>query len=225
MIKHTGKHNSKKIVVMFHQVPSEDHMCLVVYSDLLPRLMHDEVMATLESPVGQQASNLAEVLHRKLMADGRNVLEVMHKEGFMKKVQTSQVIMTPTPTSSIRLDELNTILAEMAKGEEAVKRLKEIDESAGMQYKKKNTRDVGEPAIPALRASEDSVLTDEVIAAQQLAQANKMRSDARSLLAEADRLEKEAATLVPVVAPTVVKAKKTTKAKATVKNVNTEKTS
>lgn len=220
MLKHIGKHNERKIVVLFHQVPNEDHMCLLVYSDLLPRLMHDEIMRAIESPPGQQAPNLADALFRISMADGRNPLEVLHKEGFMKKVQTSQVIMTPTPASKIRLDELNNIMAEMAKGEDAIKRLADIDKSAGLQTKKRDNstppRNVGEPKkavmppMESLQAPIDGVLTDEAIANQQLVQATRMRNEAKSLLAEASRLEGEAAQI----APSVVKATKPAKAAA-----------
>ena len=31
--KHVGKHNNKKIVVLWRQVPNENHMALVTYSD------------------------------------------------------------------------------------------------------------------------------------------------------------------------------------------------
>ena len=213
MLKHIGKHNDRKVVVLFHQVPNEDHMCLVVYSDLLPRLIHDELMKAIESAPGQQAANLADALFRISMADGRNPLEVLHKEGFMKKVQTSQVLMTPTPASTIRLDELNKILAEMATGEDAVKRMADLDNSAGLQTKKRDNtpprREVGEPVKPAayapqLQASDNGVLTDEAIASQQLVQATRMKNEAKALLAEAARLEGEAASL----APSVVKANK-----------------
>jgi len=231
MLKHIGSHNDRKVVVLFRQVPSEDHMCLIVYSDLLPRLIHDEVMRCLESAPGQQADNLADALHRILMADGRNALEVIHKEGFMKKVQTSQVIMTPTPATMIRLDELNKLLAEMALGADAVKRMTEVDSQSGLQNKKRDNspppRNVGEPAIkanpalavPALQAGPNDVLTDEAIATQQLVQANRMRNEATSLLAEAARLESEAASLSPAAAKksaktvNTVSAKKTTVAK------------
>ena len=231
MLKHIGSHNDRKVVVLFRQVPGEDHMCLIVYSDLLPRLIHDEVMRCLESAPGQQADNLADALHRILMADGRNALEVIHKEGFMKKVQTSQVIMTPTPATKIRLDELNKLLAEMALGADAVKRMTEVDSQSGLQNKKRDNspppRNVGEPAIkanpalavPALQAGPNDVLTDEAIATQQLVQANRMRNEATSLLAEAARLESEAASLSPAAAKksaktvNTVSAKKTTVAK------------
>lgn len=222
MLKHIGKHNEKKVVVLYHQVPAEDHMCLIVYSDLLPRLTHDAIMSSIESAPGQQAANLADALFRTTMGDGRNVLEVLHKEGFMKKVQTSQVIMTPTPASKIRLDELNTILAEMGKGADAVKRLAEMDSQSGLQTKKRDNtgRTVGEPvkaaakvAEPAFQAGPNDALTDEAIASQQLAQATRMRNEAKSMLAEATRLEQDAASLVP---PTVVKATRAAKAKAPV---------
>lgn len=183
-------------------------MCLVLYSDVLPRMIHDEIMKCIESAPGQQAANLAEALFRVHMADGRNALEVIHKEGFMKKVQTSQVIMTPTPSSTIRLDELNSLLAEMAKGEEAVKKLAEHDKSFGLQAKKRdNTRPLGEPSktsagsnVPPLQAGLNEALTDEAIANQQRAQAAKMRNEAAALLAESARLETEAATLLGSVA-------------------------
>ncbi len=221
MIKHIGKHNERKVVILYHMVPNEDHMCLVSYSDLLPRMIHDEIMRALESASGQQSANLSDLLFRTMMADGRNVLEVLHKEGFMKKVPTSQVIMTPTASAKIRLDELNSLLAEMATGADAVKRMAEIDAQAGLQTKKRDNtpKKPGAtlPPAPALQAAPNEVLSDEVIAAQHVAQAARMRAEASSMLAEADRLEKDAQSLTP--AP-VVKAKKTVKSTPTMKATN-----
>lgn len=182
-------------------------MCLVAYSDLLPRLIHDELMKSLESAPGQQADNFADALFRVTMADGRNMLEVLHREGFMKKVPTSQVIMSPTAASKIRLDELNNLLSEMAKGDEAIKKLAEMDKNIGLQTKKKDNtgRNVGEPAkasvpeIKPLQAGPNDALSDEAIAAQQLMQATRMRAEAASLVTEAARLEAEAGKLAPSV--------------------------
>jgi hypothetical protein len=176
-------------------------------------MIHDQIMTTIESAPGQQATNLADALFRNIMADGRNALEVIHKEGFMKKVQTSQVIMTPTPSQTIRLDELNNLLTEMAKGDDAKKRLAEADASTGIQSKKRDNtpqRNVGEPqkttsaAVAPLQAGPNEVLSDEAIANQRRAQAAKMRDEATALLAESARLESEAAQLMPApVAPSV----------------------
>ena len=69
-------------------------MCLVVYSDVLSKDVHDSIMSTLESDVGQQAKELADALFRTTMADGNNCLTTIHKGGWMKKVPTNQVIVT-----------------------------------------------------------------------------------------------------------------------------------
>lgn len=202
MLKHVAKHNDKKAVIMFRQVPGETHMCLVVYSDLLPRLVHDEVMKVLESPSGQQAENLADALFRNIMADGRNTLEVIHAEGFMKKVPTNQVIVTANAKSTVRLDELNDILTEMAQGESAIKRMAELDANAGMTGKKRvpEPREVGAPAnsrAGAVEIKESDVLSDADLAKQRLAQAENMKRQAAELIAEAERLSKEAVELNP----------------------------
>jgi hypothetical protein len=93
----------------------------------------------------------------------------------------------------------------MKQGEEAIKRLTEIDSSAGMTGKlNKNRvipgRELGvSPSSRSVPASVpgDSVLTDEVLASQRLEQAAKMKASAQQLLAEADRLMKEAMDLNP----------------------------
>jgi len=230
MIKHVGKHNNKKIVVLWRKVPNEDHMALVAYSDTLPRMIHDEVMKALESPIGQAATDFSDVLFRTVMGDGRNALEVMHKEGFIKKVPTSQVLVTPTAKSSVRLDELNGILDEMDKGAEAVKRLSDLDKETGYTGKKKvrEGREVGMPpnntsqsrtnidvdATDSAAAYLKGALSDGDLAQQRLDQAAKMQKQAQELLAEAKRLTEEATSLIPANNATkTTRAKKATQAK------------
>ena len=70
MMKHIGKHNNRKIVVIFRKVPGEDHLALVVYADLIPTQIHDDIMKVLESDVGQQENELANALHSSVMTDG-----------------------------------------------------------------------------------------------------------------------------------------------------------
>ena len=90
MLKHVGKHNDRKVALVFREVPGEEHMCLLVYSDLLPRIVHDEIMKTIESPAGQAAENLGDALFRTTMTDGRNCLEAVHREGFMADLDAGQ---------------------------------------------------------------------------------------------------------------------------------------
>lgn len=223
MVKHVGKHNDRKVVILFREVPDETHMCLVVYSDVLPRLIHDELMKCVESDAGQSAKEISEVLHRTYMADGRVLLTTLHREGMIKKVPCNQVLVTPNSKSSVRLDELNSILNEMAKGEEAVKRLQEIDSSRGMTGKKRQAepREVGMPSNSRSAPVEGNmsaeqlvsgILSDSDLAQQRLSQAQQMRKNAESMLAEAARLEAEATSLNP--STPNGKTRKTTKAKA-----------
>ena len=168
-------------------------MALVAYSESLPRIIHDTVMETLESAVGQQAEEFADALFRQLMADGRNALNALHQEGLIKKVPTAQIIVTPSANSSCRLDELNDILSKMKGGKEAKDRLAELDNNSGIKGTNKPlARDVGEPA-----GMSDGVLSDEALAADRLAQASTMKTEAARLLAEATRLESEAKDLTP----------------------------
>jgi hypothetical protein len=218
MLKHIGKHADKRIVLVFRQIPGDDHMCLVLYSDMLPQLVHDEVMKVLESPVGQASKELADALHRHTMSNGANCLETIHKMGLMKKVNTNQVIITPNAKSNVRLDELNNILNEMEKGEQAIKKMADLDKNAGMTGRRE-PREVGQnPAsrsnvVEPTNVTIGDVLTDDQLAAQRVAQAAKMKLEAQQMLAEAARLEAEAATLNPTSDGTT----KTTKAKATKK--------
>lgn len=229
MLKHVVKHNNRRAALLYRKVPGEDHMCLLVYSDLLPRMIHDEIMKVLESAPGQQANDLADALFRNIMPDGRNTLQVLHSEGMIQKVPTNQVIVQANAKSSARLDELNQILDEMAQGEEAVRRLAELDakvtgwvpnQADRNAAKAKKTkviegREVGVPpnaAKPAeVPASMDSVLSDSDIAQNLLTQADRMKREAESLMAEVKRLTEEATSLVGV------KVKKTNGTKTKVK--------
>jgi hypothetical protein len=225
MIKHVGKHNSKKVVILYRQVPGEDHMALVAYSDTLPRMVHDEVMKALESPIGQNAKEFSDVLFRTTMADGTNALTTLHKMGWIKKVPANQVLVTPNSHSSVRLDELNDILNEMAKGEEAITKLADLDNQRGMAPNKRAPKKAS-PAEVGIRTSREAqgntsaaeylkeTLDESDLANQRLAQALKMEAEAKGLLAEAARLKAEANELQPTKAKNVgTRTKKATTTK------------
>jgi len=216
MIKHIGRHNNRKIVLLYRQVPSEDHMCLITYSDALPSVVHDDLMKILEGASGQQSQDLNEVLFRTLGTNGNNLLETLHRGGWIKKVPTNQVIITPNSSSSVRLDELNKILNELRKGESAAQKLQEIDNNRGlvMPNKDKKSRR-GEVKTSSQditgEANEGGVLTDVAIATDLKAQAERMQAQAKTLMEESARLFKEAAALTP----TPLETNGTTKVKTT----------
>jgi hypothetical protein len=200
-LKHVGKHSGRNVAILYRQVPNEDHMCLVVYPEVLPAPWHDAIMKVIESDIGQQAEELANALHRNLLPDGRAILETLHLEKMIKKVRTADVTVTPSPNAKIRLDELNTMLNEMKQGEAAIKRLAESDASRGMV-----APEVKRSAEAAYRATQqpgyqapvsDGGLDDRTLAANMLTQAQRMESEAKGLLAEAARMKKDAERMHP----------------------------
>lgn len=216
MLKHVGRHGEKKVVIAYNTVPGEDHMALVIYSDALPPMIHDEVMKVVESAAGQTAKVLADALFRNIMPDGNNTLGSLHKGGFLKKVQTKQVILTPNAKTSVRLDELNEILKKMEAGEEAIKAMADIDAGRGYadpSKKVKEGRALGEPKKAAQSAvNTNGVLTDADLAKANLDQAAKMEAQAKTLLAEAKRLKDEAKSFAPTPKAKNVRATKKTTA-------------
>jgi len=175
--RHVGKQGDRKVAVVFREVPGEPHMCLVTYTELLNQHIHDPLIQCIESDIGQNSEHLADALNRTHTKDGRIILQVLHAEGQLKKVQTTQILMTPSPNQTIRLDELNTILDEMQQGESAVKRLQELDNSRGLQ----DPADV----VRRMRGNQNPVqptgdlLGDAALAKQRLEQAQKMEREAK----------------------------------------------
>jgi len=226
MIKHVGKHGDRKVAIIFREVPGEEHMCLVVYTETLPIAMHDAMMRTIESPVSQNAEHLGDALFRELFSDGRPMLQTLHAEGMMKKVQTKQVVVTPNASSHVNLEEMNNILRKMKLGESAVREMAELDSNRGMTGKARRRDDYGrEIGAPTdmVRAGSSAVagsdaalaLDDAAIANNLRSQAERMATEAKTLLAESNRLMQEAAGMT---SPTPVAKAKTGRAKKAATN-------
>ena len=210
-LKHIGKNGDRKVAVIFREIPGDEHMCLVIYPDVLPTHIHDPLMSVLESPVGQQSENLADALNRAMLPDGRNALQALHAERMMKRVRTDQVILTPNSRSTVKLSELNDILNQMSKGADAVKKMADIDSASGMvdpkdkraaeaafKNQQKQTYDAAQTGYSA--APVDGALDDKSLAASMLAQAKRMEIEATSMINEASRMKKEAEKMFPSVA-------------------------
>ena len=114
MTKHIGRHKGtgQRLTVVFMRLPEEPENALVVYSDQLIDKYHDDFMTAVESPECQSANSLYEGLQRKVFWHGNPMLDTLHKEGFLKKVPTSAVVMQPTPQQQVALDD---ILGQMDK--------------------------------------------------------------------------------------------------------------
>jgi hypothetical protein len=202
-LRHVGKIGDRKVAIVFREVPGEDHMALVVYTESLNRHVHDPLMKCIESDIGQNSENLADALNRTHTNDGKIILQVLHKEGLLKKVQTNQVVMTPSPTTNIKLDELNKMLDEMKQGEEAVKRMAELDQSLGMQTAKQvanraKNKEVAKTTSPVNVPDVPGILGDTALANNLRSQAARMEAEAKGLLAESARLQQEANDMLGV---------------------------
>jgi hypothetical protein len=215
-LRHIGRHGDRKVAVIFREVPGESHMCLVTYPEVLNQHIHDPLMKCIESDIGQNSENLADALNRTYTKDGQIILQKLHAEGMLKKIRTELVVMTPQPNVQIKLDELNKILDEMKQGEEAVKKLAELDASRGLQDPVDVARRLrGDKKSEPVQSTGDA-MGDQALANNLRQQAERMSREAKGLMAEADRLLKEAASLDPVKAeaPKAKKAKAKTKVTA-----------
>jgi hypothetical protein len=208
-LRHVGKNGDRKVAVVFREVPGEPHMCLVAYTETLNQHIHDPLIQCIDSDIGQNSENLADALNRTYTKDGRPILQVLHVEGQLKKVQTSLIMMTPAPNVKIRLSELNTMLDEMKQGEAAVKKMADLDNSLGIQDPADVVRRMrGDQNSAPIKAA-NGALDDSSIASNLRIQADKMVLEAKGLMAEADRIMKEAASLDPVLVESKTPVKKT----------------
>jgi hypothetical protein len=199
MLKHVGRQGDKRVVVVFREVPGEEHMALVAYPQQLPTGFHDDIMKCIESNAGQAAKHLGDALHRVVGTDGANLLTKMHREGWMKKVRTQDIIMTPSPGGQgARLDEINQIIRDMEAGGDAASRLAEIDATSGLADPAK--QQAGREAAAAA-ATPGGVLTDADLAQDLVKQADGMRAQINVLTEEIERLTAQAQDLDPSLAP------------------------
>ena len=201
MMKHVGRHGEKRVAVIFREIPGEEHMALVTYPDQLKQNLHDDLMNAIQSNKGQEANHLGEALHGMTGTDGQPLLNLLHKEGFMKKVRTQDVIMMPRPnTPGARLDEINEIIRGLETGSDAAQKMAKLDAESGMADPAKKAKGI-EAAAKVAGVQAQGVLGDADIARNLVTQAEQMKAQMATLEAEAARLLQEAAELDPSLAP------------------------
>ena len=107
VMKHVGKIGEKPVVVVFREVPNEPDNALVVETGALEPDQHDALMNVVQSPEAQESNNISEVLHRRTFPDGSNMLTALHYAKKINKVPVNLVSLTPTPSQSVSLEEVN----------------------------------------------------------------------------------------------------------------------
>lgn len=193
-IKHVGRivSTGRKCIVVYRTLPGDAFNALIIPTETLSESYHDALINLVDSTAAQTSNELSEVLARALFPDGSTMLPSLHVKGLLHKVPTDQILMTPNPSVSILLSELNQIIAEKMgvsvqdlsiKSDTKQTEVQEIATAIDISPKEQKTETV-----------KDSVqlpLTDEQLA-------KKYRSDADRLSKEAAQLRRMAEELVPI---------------------------
>ena len=177
-------------------------MALVIPTSTLPDMYHDALIQLVESEQAQDANEFGEIMFIRRFPDGRGMLTAMQQDSRLKKVSTDTVIMTPTLSASIPLDQLNVIIAEqrgMAVG----------DLASLVNGGTPADRDSAKIETPVEEVKTSEVLTDKDLA-------RSYRSQADAMYKEAAKLRKQADDLDPPAKKAAAKSKETESAESAV---------
>lgn len=188
-IKHVGRmiKNQRRVVVAYKVIPGEPESCIVIPTESLTADEHDALMKVVESSAGQSATELATVISRSVLPDGRPMLAAFHTTGKLLKESTVNVEMVPNRNTSILLSELNELIAQQAGV--SVEDLAIQSETAKAPTKSVTIEETADESLNII-TEDHPVLSDDDLA-------KKMRSQADALFKEAQRLRKEAEELSP----------------------------
>jgi hypothetical protein len=198
-IKHVGRilTTGRKCIIVYRTLPGDAFNALIVPTESLSESYHDALINLVDSTSAQGSNELSEVLARALFPDGSTMLPSLHAKGFLVKVPTAQISVTPNPSVSILLSELNQQIAE------------QLGVSVqDLSIKSPNSKN------PDTEVKEIATATDispkqeiDVTGSQDLSDeglAKKYRSDADRLSKEAAQLRRLAEDLVPTKKKAVV---------------------
>lgn len=179
IMKHVGKYGEKKCIVVFREVPDEPENCLIVLSDSLPELEHNDFMEVISSLEAQGTGDVSNVLNRRQFTNGENMLNYLHFNKKITKVPVGLVSLTPTATDVIPLADVNA------------------------ELRKLENDPVPPKTDPAhLAEGQARAVQTEVGGAEGLIlQADLMEADAKAMIAEAEAKRAQAYDLDPSLKP------------------------
>lgn len=207
-LKHVGRIEKTKapVLVAFRTIPGASDQALVIPTANLRDEYHDALMKLVETTQAQDAFEFGEILFIRPFPDGRPMLQALRADGNLQTVPTSAVTMTPSPTGTYVLSELNALIAEQRncsidelcnfvagapKKTDAT--VEEVATVKNLETKAEDLQgpEVGQPKnVQPLQAKQNEVLSDTDIA-------KGYRSQADALYKEAARLRKQADDLDP----------------------------
>lgn len=201
-LKHIGRvaNTDVKCVVVFREIYDEQgnvvepNNCLVVETERLPDMEHDDIIRVVESQAGQDAREFYEIAHRSRFSDGTNMLVSMTQRNRLRKYPTDQIVLTPNPQTSILLKEVNEIVNKQKSGmsEQDIKNTS-VDDT-DKPPRTQTSLDQNQIIDQSVSENNEGILDDTAIA-------KGMLSQAETFLAEAKRLQDEAYEMAPDLKP------------------------
>lgn len=204
MLKHVGKYGEKPCVVIFRELPNDQDNCLIVQTETLERIMHDDLMSVVTSAEAQAANDISQVLHRRQFSDGSNMLNALHYSKRLQKVPVGMVWLVPAPGQSVPLEAVNAEIRKI---------------NSGYVPPKTDETHLNQPA----KAPEPPSQEELSVAQNLLFQAKLMEEDAQGMLREARAKMAEAYRLDPSLMPQDVAKTEPAKVKESKKTGRTAK--
>ena len=200
-IKHVGQvaNTGLKCVVVFREIYDENgnvtdpNHCLIVETERLPDMEHDDIVRVVESDSAQTANQFYEVAHRSMFSDGINMLTKLHNRGYLKKYPTNQILMTPNSSTSVALSEVNEIIKKQSTGMSESDIANSMVDDTDSPPRTSTTLSPSQTIDQAVPTSE-SAMDDTALAQTMLDQATTYE-------AEVTRLREEAYAMAPSLKP------------------------
>lgn len=189
IMKHVGKYGGNPCVVVFREIPNEPENCLIVVSSTLDDRDHDDLMETVSSAEAQASGDVSQVMARRQMTNGEQLLNFLHFNKKLQKVPVSMVTLNPTPSQSVSLAEVNAEIKKITNDPVAP-----VTDPAHLREDNPATSQVNPSEAPAEVPAENP-------AQGLLLQAELMEQDAENLLAESKAKRQEAYDIDPSLKP------------------------
>lgn len=204
IMKHVGTYGGKPCVIVFRELPDDNDSALIVSSNALEGQLHDDVMNVVDSHEAQSSQDISEVLHRRMLSDGENMLSALHARGKLQKVPVSMVQLTPAPNQSVPLGDIN-------------KEIRKITEGTNPPLKTDSPQmRVTTEQVEGTTANTEASQDPGDIAKNLLTQASLLEEDAKALVQDAERKRNEAYDMDPGLRPKKGPGRPT---KATIDNI------
>lgn len=204
-MKHVGKVGEKPCVVLYREVPGEPDFALIVQTANLPDAQHDALMNIVQSAEAQEANEVSEVLDRRQFSDGSNMLQQLHFDKRIEKVSVDLVSLTPTPSNSISLAEVNAEIRKIANNSNPPLKTDAIQQMDNLDNQSVTTNPVVAESDPTLAQTNAPVVEGDVnesqIALNLLQQATILEDDAHAIMNDAEAKRQEAYRLNPDLEP------------------------